>query len=73
MTFNLIIVAALVVLGVVLLLVEFFLLPGISIAGVGGAIFMVGGVIYSYIYLGSTAGNITLALSLLMLALALER
>lgn len=70
MTFNLIIVAALVVLGVVLLLVEFFLLPGISIAGVGGAIFMVGGVIYSYIYLGSTAGNITLALSLLMLALA---
>lgn len=70
MTFNLIIVTALVVLGVVLLLVEFFLLPGISIAGVGGAIFMVGGVIYSYIYLGSTAGNITLALSLLMLALA---
>jgi membrane-bound ClpP family serine protease len=31
---------------------------------------MVGGVIYSYIYLGSTAGNITLALSLILLALA---
>lgn len=68
MTFNLIIVAALVLLGVVLLLIEFFLLPGISIAGIGGAIFMVGGVIYSYIYLGSTAGNITLALSLILLA-----
>lgn len=68
MTFNLIIVAALVLLGVVLLLIEFFLLPGISIAGIGGAVFMVGGVIYSYIYLGSTAGNITLALSLILLA-----
>ncbi|MDO5665707.1 MAG: NfeD family protein [Bacteroidia bacterium] len=70
MTFNLIIVAALVVLGIILLLIEFFLLPGISIAGVGGAIFMVGGVIYSYIYLGTTAGNITLALSLILLALS---
>ena len=49
MTFNLIIVAALVILGVVLLLIEFFLLPGISIAGIGGAIFMIGGVIYAYI------------------------
>ena len=70
MTFNVIIVAVLIVLGILLLLIEFFLLPGISIAGVGGAIFMVGGVIYSYIYLGSTAGNITLALSLILLALA---
>lgn len=70
MTFNLIIVAALVVLGIILLLIEFFLLPGISIAGIGGAIFMIGGIIYSYIYLGSTAGNITLALSLILLALA---
>lgn len=70
MTFNVIIVAVSIVLGILLLLIEFFLLPGISIAGVGGAIFMVGGVIYSYIYLGSTAGNITLALSLILLALA---
>ena len=68
MTFNLIIVAALVILGVVLLLIEFFLLPGISIAGIGGAIFMIGGVIYAYIYLGSTTGTATLVLSLIMLA-----
>lgn len=70
MTFNVIIVAVLIVLGILLLLIEFFLLPGISIAGVGGVIFMVSGVIYSYIYLSSTAGNITLALSLILLALA---
>ncbi|SCM55902.1 putative membrane protein {ECO:0000313/EMBL:CEA16647,1} [Petrimonas mucosa] len=70
MTFNLIIVAILVVLGILLLLIEFFLLPGISIAGIGGALFMVGGVIYAYIYLGSTAGNVTLALSLFLLALS---
>lgn len=70
MTFNVIIVAVLIVLGILLLLIEFFLLPGISIAGVGGVIFMVSGVIYSYIYLSSTAGNLTLALSLILLALA---
>lgn len=68
MTFNIIIVGVLIILGVILLLIEFFLLPGISIAGIGGVIFMVGGVIYSYLYLGSSAGTITLVLSLLMLA-----
>ena len=68
MTFNIIIVAALIVLGVILLLVEFFLLPGISIAGIGGAIFMIGGVIYAYIYLGSGAGTATLVISLILLA-----
>ena len=70
MTFNVIIVAVLIVLGILLLLIEIFLLPGITIAGVSGAIFMIGGVVYSYIYLSSTAGNITLALSLILLALA---
>ncbi|MDO5523094.1 MAG: hypothetical protein Q4G48_03510 [Bacteroidia bacterium] len=67
MTFNLIIVGILIVLGVALLLIEFFLLPGISIAGVGGALFMIGGIIYAYSYLGTPAGNITLGLSLLLL------
>ena len=43
------------------MLIEIFLLPGISIAGIAGAIFIVGGIIYSYMFIGSTAGNITLA------------
>ena len=45
------------------MLIEIFLLPGISIAGIAGAIFLVGGIVYSYMFLGSTAGNITLAAS----------
>lgn len=70
MTFNIIIVCILAVLGILLMLIEFFLLPGISIAGIGGVIFMVGSVIYAYIYLGATAGTVTLVLSLLLLAAA---
>lgn len=68
MTFNLIIVIAVIALGVLFLLIEFFLLPGISIAGIAGAIFLIGGIIYSYIFLGNTAGTITLAASALLLA-----
>lgn len=67
MAFNILIVALLILLGVALLLIEFFLLPGVGIAGVSGALFMIGGVIYSYLYLGSVAGNATLALSVLLL------
>jgi membrane-bound ClpP family serine protease len=63
MPFNLIIVIALLSIGIIFLLVEIFLLPGISIAGIAGAIFMIGGIIYAYIFLGSTAGNITVAAS----------
>ena len=45
------------------MLVEIFLLPGISIAGIAGAIFLIGGIVYAYMFLGSTAGNVTLAAS----------
>ncbi len=63
MTLNLIIVIALLILGVLFMLVEIFLLPGISIAGIAGAIFLIGGIAYAYLFLGSTAGNISLAAS----------
>ncbi len=61
MTLDLLIVAAVILLGILFMLVEIFLLPGISIAGIAGAIFLVGGIVYAYLFLGSTAGNITLA------------
>lgn len=63
MTLDLIIVIALLILGVLFMLVEIFLLPGISIAGIAGAIFLIGGIAYAYLFLGSTAGNVTLAAS----------
>ncbi|MDD3624009.1 MAG: hypothetical protein PHT17_00300 [Proteiniphilum sp.] len=63
MTLDLIIVIALLILGVLFMLVEIFLLPGISIAGIAGAIFLIGGIAYAYLFLGSTAGNVSLAAS----------
>lgn len=61
MTFEILIVVALILLGILFMLAEIFLLPGISIAGIAGAIFLIGGIVYSYLFIGSIAGNITLA------------
>lgn len=61
MTFDILIILAIILLGVLLMLIEIFLLPGISIAGIAGAIFLIGGIIYAYIFQGSVVGNITLA------------
>lgn len=67
MTFDLIIIISVILLGVVFMLIEIFLLPGISIAGIAGAIFLIGGIIYAYIFQGSTVGNITLGGASLLL------
>jgi membrane-bound ClpP family serine protease len=63
MTFELLIVVALILLGILFMLVEIFLLPGISIAGIAGTIMLIGGILYAYHFIGSTAGNITLVAS----------
>lgn len=63
MTLNIAIVTIIILLGIVFLLIEFFLLPGISIAGIAGALFVIGGVVFAYINLGATAGNIALVSS----------
>lgn len=60
MTFELIIVAVLILLGILFMLAEIFLLPGITVAGIAGTIFLIGGIAYAYIFVGSTAGNISL-------------
>ncbi len=67
MTIHIIVVISVIVLGILFMLIEIFLLPGISIAGIAGAIFMIGGIIYAYTFLGSTAGNVTLAASAITL------
>lgn len=68
MTFNLIIVALVILLGIIFLLVEIFLLPGMTVSGIAGLIFLIGGVGYAYMYMGPVAGNISLAISGLLLA-----
>lgn len=64
MILDIIIIAFLIIVAILLLLLEIFLLPGITIAGVGGAVFAIGGVVYAYT-VGETIGHITLASSVL--------
>jgi membrane-bound ClpP family serine protease len=68
MTFNLIIVTLVILLGIIFLLVEIFLLPGITVSGIAGFIFLVGGIGYAYMYLGTVAGNISVLVTGLLLA-----
>lgn len=49
-------------------LLEIFLLPGMTVSGIAGFIFLVGGITYAYMYMGPVAGNLSLAISGLLLA-----
>ncbi len=67
MAFDIIIVSIVVLLGIFFLLAEIFLLPGITVSGIAGFIFLVGGIAYSYMYMGTRAGNFTLVISSFLL------
>lgn len=67
---NIILVVLLVVAGVVLLLLEIFLLPGFGIAGIAGLLSLTGAVVAAYLRIGATAGHITLAGVLVAVALS---
>jgi membrane-bound ClpP family serine protease len=56
----------LIVLGIFLFIVEFLLVPGVTIAGIGGAILMGVAVYMSYKTHGNTAGNYTLIATLIL-------
>jgi membrane-bound ClpP family serine protease len=57
---NLLIVIILCLLGIILVLVEIFLIPGITITAVLGGIFILGGVYYAFSHLGVPEGIIAL-------------
>lgn len=65
MAFNLIIVTLVILLGIVFLLTEIFLLPGLTISGIAGLVFLIGGIAYAYMYVGTVAGNLVLVISIL--------
>ena len=50
----------LIFLGILLFLIEFLLIPGITVAGIGGAILMIAGVILGYHHHGMQVGNLIL-------------
>ena len=63
MSLELIIVIALISIGVAFLLIEIFLLPGTTFAGFAGAGFLLAAIVYAFVAMGTTAGNITIAAS----------
>lgn len=65
------IVVILLVVGVIFFIVELFLIPGISLAGIAGTVFAGAGVYYAYSHIGVSAGNITLFSTVLLLGIAI--
>lgn len=65
------IVVALLLLGIIFFIVELFLIPGISLAGIAGTLFVVGSVYYAYTRIGATAGHLTLLGGIIMLGIAI--
>ena len=61
----------LILLGILLFLVEFFLIPGVTIAGIGGAVLMGVAVFMAYRTHGSSVGNYTLLTTLLLTIITL--
>ncbi len=57
-------IIVLIIIGLLLFLVEFLLIPGITIAGLGGVAFISGGIIWAYVGYGSTVGHIVLVSTL---------
>jgi len=59
-------IVLLIVLGIFLFIVEFLLVPGITIAGIGGAVLMAVAVYMGYTSHGNTVGNYTLVATLIL-------
>lgn len=59
-------IVLLILLGLVLLLIEFVVIPGITIAGIGGGVLLIASVYIAFTDLGIVAGVITLAIVLIV-------
>ncbi len=62
---DIFIVIVICLVGIVLILLEIFLIPGVTFAAIAGGIFAVGGIYYAYSQLGVVGGTITLIASVL--------
>ncbi len=64
-------IIALIILGIVLILLEFFVVPGITIAGIGGLLMLIGGIFMAYSKYGTPGGHYVLAGTVFSLILVL--
>lgn len=58
------VIVLIILLGLFLLVLEFFVFPGVTFAGIGGFIFTAGGIFLAYQGYGTTYGNIALVSTL---------
>lgn len=69
-------IALLIFLGIILILIELLVVPGISVAGIGGFLLILGGIVLGYHFHGRTAGNYILLSSgtamILLVVMALK-
>ena len=66
MGMDIFIIALLIFIGLVMVILEVFFLPGITIAGISAVLFFVGAVFYAFMPLGEFAGYITIAVSVIV-------
>lgn len=69
MTLTLIILFILI--GLILLWLEFFIVPGITVAGIGGVILILGGIYFAYANADRSTGHIVLLSTIVLLILIL--
>lgn len=67
---TVIVIIILILIGVFLLLLEILVVPGVTIAGIGGAIFIGSGIYMSYTNFGNTIGHISVIISIVISILA---
>src|SRR5690606_38607328 len=65
------VVIILLLFGIALLLVEIFLIPGLSVAGIGGILFLAGSIFYAYSFIGPQAGHLTFVAAVILLGVSI--
>lgn len=67
---SLLFIILVLILGITFVLLEIIVFPGISVAGILGAILLIVGIYFAYIYHGNTIGHVTLVGTLVMTIVA---
>jgi len=57
----------LIILGLLLFIVEFMLIPGVTIAGIGGAVCLITAIVFSFASYGTTVGLLVLGITVLVM------
>ena len=68
---SIVAIILLIILGIILIIMEFFIIPGVTVAGIGGLLLIGGSIFMAYNSHGTTTGNYILIFSLTSLFILL--